>query len=259
MLLVGAYATGNADDIAGRIIDHNDSRLQLLCASDFGDVAQVLIDFVNLRLNGRIDGCVNGIATAVDQIQIALPYVLIPLGNAIPLCQCFCHILNNQVHKVGINLLGSIVHFFGNCTAIGALDRIAGCYIGLTNALITTGFIGAFHPLIFGGNRAFQHQLLGHSLVVLLLSDIALCQHFAQHQQLTVTISLSAVHDLAGIFKFLFGVGVKQRRVVGNTDKAGAFRNGQCLQFFAEIGRRRTSDTAATLSQIDRVQILFDD
>ena len=72
-----------------------------------------------------------------------------------------------------------------------------------------------------------------------------------------MAISLLAVHLFSGVLEHRFAVGVKHRRVIGDTDQACTFGNGQHLQFLTKVGFCSTLDTAAALTQIDRVQILF--
>ena len=114
-------------------------------------------------------------------------------------------------------------------------------------------------PAVSFINAVLKHQNLIKGCDIFLLRQIALIQHFAQNAFLTVAVTLLTIAHFALVHIDTGGVWVEQRGVIGDADKAGAFGNGQALQFLAEIGSSSGLDTIAAFAQINTIQIFLHD
>ncbi len=152
-------------------------------------------------------------------------------------------------------MLGCIQADRGLRTAAGAEIQLPFMTIGHHRATITT--MVAHCPPVFVVDSVFENKRLIIRFDIFLIGKVALVQHFTQDALLTVAVSPGAVSHFPLVHIHTGGIGVKQRGVIGDTDQAGAFRNGKALKFFAEIGCRRGLDSVASFAQIDSVQIFL--
>ena len=259
--LLFTNAAGHADDVTGTVIDHHDAGLQLLCASGIRDLGQVRIDLIDLLLDIHINGTIDVIATALNQLGIDTLLFLfhgVPV-HTVTLCQNSRHILHDRINEPGIHILGSI---FANLNLLLALRAIViGLLLGqrFNSTLIIAAIVLTVNPHITRSNTVLKLQLLCQSLLILLLCQIPLIAHCPQGIFFADIVSLLTGHHLALIFKSR-SIGGKDGRVVGNTDQTGTFCRSQTLQLLTEIMGRCTLNTVFTVTKVNQVQIpLHDD
>ena len=253
------HAAGQGHHIAGSVVNHHNAGLELLGAAGGGDLFQVRVDGVHLLLHIHIQGGIDMVAALLDSLQIVVPGLftgLLPV-DAVLLREIRRHIQDGGVHEPGVNALGGVLVHRGPAAALGAEIVIAllveGDHGGGIAAAVALG------PAVLRGDALLEDHLLGHGLVILLLGQVALVQHFGKHVELAVPVPARAVPDLALILKGILGVGVEQRGIVGDADEAGALRHRQALELLAEIGGSRALDAVAALAQKDPVQVLVHD
>ena len=94
---------------------------------------------------------------------------------------------------------------------------------------------------------AEDHFLIDGGLIGLLRLNIALSVHFLQDRELTLAVVLLA------------DIGIVERGIVRDSDEAGALGRRQVGDLLAKVDARRTLDTVAALTEVDRVEIPLHD
>ena len=92
-------------------------------------------------------------------------------------------------------------------------------------------------------DTVLQHQFLFQCLLVFFIREPAILVHGPEDIFFSLLIILRIL------------VGVVPCGRIGNADNTGTFGSGQTLHFFSVIGGRRTADTTAVLTQVNKVQI----
>ena len=254
-----SHTAGQGHHITGGIVNNHDSGLELLGTPGGRDFIEIRVYLVHLVLHIHIQGGINMVATLLDLLQVGVAKLLahfVPLKTVLGR-QVGGNVNDHRVHEPGIHMLRSIEGDRGLAAAFRAEIAVSFMGIGLYRTAVAAGV--AYRPAVFSGDAVLEDHLLAHCLLVFLLGQIALLLHFVQNAELAVAVSPRAVPFLPLVHIDAGGIGVKHGGVVGDTDKAGAFRHGQVLQLLAEVGRRRALDAEAALAQIDLVQVPLHD
>ena len=199
------------------------------------------------------------VAALLDPLQIVVPGFFtgrFPV-HAVLRRQVRGYIQNSRVHEPGINVLRGILIHSHQAIALRAVVASLLAVEGGNCAGITA--VVTVRPAILGIDTLLEDHFLGNGLVMLLLGQITLGQHFGEDIQLTVAVPSGAVPHFALVLEDIFRVRVEQRGVIGNADQAGTLSGGQALQFLAEIGGGSALDAVAALAQINTVQVLIHD
>ncbi len=154
-------------------------------------------------------------------------------------------------------MLGSIGFHGGGAAADGAVAHVPLPGKVTTGILVAALCVAAHRPPILRGNALLEDHLLTDRFRILVVGQVALLVHLAEYVQLTVAVPFRAVALQTLILVNALGVGIKQGRVIGDADEAGAFSRSQALQLLAEILRRRALDAVAAPPQIDLIEIIL--
>ena len=252
-----SHTAGQCHHITGPVVDDHNGRLELLGGAGGGDILQIGINGIHLVLHVHIQGGIDMVAALLDALQVVVPGLL---SGALPIYailgrQIGGHVQNGRIHKPGIYILRGVLVDRGQAAAIGAVIVAALLVEGTDRARIAAAL--ADSPAVRRVDTLLKDHLLIDGLIILLLGQVALGEHFREHIQLAIAVPARAVPHLALVLEDIFGIGIEQGRVIGNADEAGALCRGQALQLLAEVGSSRALHAVATLAQIDAVQVLI--
>ena len=184
--------------------------MQLLGAAGSGDLFQVRVDGVHLVLNIHVQGGINVITALLDTFQVIVPGLFsggLPV-HAVLGGQVRGHVQNGRVYEPGVNRLGGILVHRGQGAALRAEIVVAFVVEGADGAGIAA--VGAEGPAVLRGDALLEDHFLVHGLLILLLGQIALGEHFGQNVQLAVPVPTGTVPLLPLVLKDVGGIGVKK-------------------------------------------------
>ena len=238
--LLLADAAGHGDDVAGLVVDDDNSRLQMLIVfgNCLGHVIQVLIDLVHLGLGFNIQRGVDPEAAGGDHLAGCVK------RNALQLRQVVDDVPDHRILKPGVVIL-----LFHVKLVLLPADG-AGVEVTVGRVLADGPLEIAFLAVVFlgSGRGALEFQLLiADGVIGVAVLDISLLEHLLEDGQGTVFVVLRVV------------IGVVARGVVGDSDDAGAFLGSKLVEVLAKVGVGGALDAVGTLAQVDGVQIPGDD
>ena len=237
---------GHCYNITGGVINHNNSRLQLLTASGIGNLGKICVDLIHLLLHLHINGGINMVATALDLLHHQFFGRAVP-DHAVLFGQGHAHVFQNGIGEPAIHIPGAILHHGNYLTAAGAVILGAITNQSTDNTLVITLLILAESHAVFKIDAILQHQFLIQGMLIFRIRQPAILMHGPQ----------GGLFSLSVVFGVLIRIVIGGR--IGNTDDTCTFGSSQALQFLTIIGFGRTSDTAATLTKVNEIQIQLQD
>ena len=245
-------AAGHSNNVATAVVNDNNAGLQLLNGAGAGNSIQIGVNLVNSVLDLTIQRGINMIAAVGNQLSIVLLGLFIPF-QASALGQHLTHILDNGIDKVGIDFLGRIISDGSNTAALGAvvfpiLFILEGTYLSVIAATLLLAGV----DLVLEIDSVLQNDFLCKGFPILLFRKISVLFHHIEGIDSALLIALHAGHALA---VQLGTVGVKQGRIVGNTDNGCAFSRGQELQLLAKILGSGSLNTLTAVAKEYLIQI----
>ena len=184
------------------------------------------------------------VAATLDLLHTQLLCSTVP-GHAVLFCKRLCHILQNSICEPAVVIFRFIHRNRHNSITLRAEVAFFRSKQCTDNTLIVTGFIGAICHTVFKRNTALKNQLLANGFLILVVSQPSIFIHSPEN----VFFSLFVV------IWILVRIVVSGR--VGNTNDTCTLCRSQAFNFLSKIGFRSTSDTTAALTQINEVQIQF--
>ena len=168
-------------------------------------------------------------------------------GHAILFSQFFRYILKNRIREPAVYILGIIFRNRDLIATHGAGILIIGLGQRIDQAFVSALFVLTESHTVFQVDTVLQYQFLVQGLLVFFICEPAVFVHGPK--------------DIFFSFLVVFGIliGVVPGRRVGDADDTCAFRCSQAFDFLTVIGSSSTADTAAALTQINKVQIKLKD
>ena len=189
------------------------------------EVVQIEVLLLDIGLHLGVIGRIDLVAAGVDAVHGVLG------GEAV------------GVHEVLLHL----TH--------GHLDRP--CHIGVL-LLHLLGELVGMETLVLGGIS--EDQLLGERLLVLIIGDGAVIVHLPEDIFLTLTVALTAGHDLlAGLVVDVVGEGIDGLRRLRDGGEDGCLRGGQVPNVLTEIADGGHLDAVGGAAEADVVEVGLDD
>ena len=226
----------------------------------FGDFVQIGVNLIQLLLHCHINRGID-MQTALRHkaLKVLLRIIVrsFPVNTA-PFAEILSHLFQNQVHIPGIHFAGSIAVQNRRGITLGTVGFSVGhCYKRATLAVIAAFLIDAVAIAVFLINSPLKGQICAvfQSLGIFFLRQPAILLHHIDGIFTTAFISFGTCQLLIFVIIQALTVGIKQRRIIGDTDQCSTFGYIQIFQLLAEISGSCSFYTLAAFTQIDLVQI----